>query len=161
MSLCTHFPCSVLAFIWFEDAQIFGMLSQSLWVHVCISLVIFGRHCFLGDINHFLLLQSFCLFFQIHSYALKWGLWLIFLICDCVLRSPSFFELYVSSTGWRSFFYKCRAWCWSMGLEHQYESILLPWSFSRIKARGFYYTYNLYSLRLLATLSVSDMCSIS
>lgn len=45
--LSAHFLFSVLGFVW-----LLCLLSQSLWVHVCIHLVVFGEHCFLGWVHH-------------------------------------------------------------------------------------------------------------
>jgi hypothetical protein len=44
------------------------MLPQSLWVPMCISTALSGRHCSLSVIYHFWLPWYFCLFFCIDSW---------------------------------------------------------------------------------------------
>lgn len=45
------------------------VLPQSMWVHVCINLTMWGRHCFLGVMHPAWLLDSFYLLFSI----VPWG----------------------------------------------------------------------------------------
>lgn len=48
-----------------EALQVRCMLPQSLCVHLYISLVMSGEHCFLGGLHFLWLLQSFCSLFNI------------------------------------------------------------------------------------------------
>lgn len=43
LGICVHFAFSELEFLRFERVQALWMLSQSLWVQVCISQAVSGR----------------------------------------------------------------------------------------------------------------------
>jgi hypothetical protein len=58
-------------FLWFEYLQVSCVLSQSKWIHACISPGVSGRRCFLRVLLHLWLLQSFCLLFHVESNSTR------------------------------------------------------------------------------------------
>lgn len=70
-TLCAHFTCSMLGFCLLKLVQILCMLSESLWVYMCINPLVSRRCCLLGIIHCLCLLQSSRPQFQNHPWVLK------------------------------------------------------------------------------------------
>lgn len=78
--------------VWFESVLVLCTLSQTLWVHPCISSVVSGKSCFRRAIHHLWLLQSLCSLFCIDPWALREGviymyIYIFFFIKGWVLQS--------------------------------------------------------------------------
>lgn len=70
--------CSILLF---HAGNLSGLtlylyvLSQSLWIHMCISHIVSERHTFLGVFYYVWLLECFHLLSHIDLQALRGGVW--------------------------------------------------------------------------------------
>lgn len=83
VGICIFFPFSVLGpcLAW---THILCVLPKSLWIHVCISPVVFGRNCFLGVST-----LTFIIFASLPLQTLRRGVWWIHPIYNRVIQSLS------------------------------------------------------------------------
>lgn len=82
LSLCEH--------TWLVPVQALCMLSQSLWSCMCISPVVFRKHCFLGVIHHLWHLKFFLILFDIDLWALRERMFWRPLILEWFFQNLSF-----------------------------------------------------------------------
>lgn len=73
METCVHFSSQPWDPICLSPVEALGMLPQSLWVHMCVSLVMLGS-CFFRVFHPHWHLHSFCCLFRIASWALGGGI---------------------------------------------------------------------------------------